>query len=114
MVRVVGMRGESKIKRVFTMDEVIDEVLKRVLDEHHLANVRSKEEVYVVSSRELRELIREIARVDVKINRNVLKPFEDGLRKRRYKIIMKKRNNRYVKYYIARDDNRTLKTMLYG
>jgi hypothetical protein len=43
--------------------------------------------------------------VDVKINRNVLKPFEDGLKKRRYKIIMKKRNNRYVKYYIARDDN---------
>jgi hypothetical protein len=30
------------------MDEVIDEILKRVLDEHHLANVRSKEEVYVV------------------------------------------------------------------
>jgi hypothetical protein len=98
-------RGERKIRRVLTMDEVIDEILKRVLDEHHLANVRSKEEVYVISSRELGELIREIARVDVKINRNVLKPFEDGLKKRRYRIIMKKRNNRYVKYYIARDDS---------
>jgi hypothetical protein len=98
-------RGERKIRGVLTMDEVIDEILKRVLDEHHLANVRSKEEVYVVSSRELGELIREIARVDVKINRNVLKPFEDGLKKRRYRIIMKKRNNRYVKYYIARDNS---------
>jgi len=98
-------RGERKIRGVLTMDEVIDEILKRVLDKHHLANVRSKEEIYIVSSRELVELIREIARVDVKINRNVLKPFEDGLRKRRYRIIMKKRNNRYVKYYIARDDS---------
>ncbi len=98
-------KGESKIKRVFTMDEVIDEVLKRVLDKRHLANVRSKEEVYVVSSKELRELIREIARVDVKFNYNVEKYFEDGLRKRRYRIIMKKRNNRYVKYYIAREDD---------
>jgi hypothetical protein len=98
-------RGERKIRRVLTMDEVIDEILRRVLDEHHLANVRSKEEVYVVSSRELRELIKKIARVDVKINHNVLKPFEDGLKKRRYRIIGKKRNNRYVKYYIARDDS---------
>ncbi len=98
-------KGESKIKRVFTMDEIIDEVLKKVLDKRHLANVRSKEEVYVVSSRELRELIREIARVDVKFNYNVEKYFEDGLRKRRYRIIGKKRNNRYVKYYIARDDS---------
>jgi len=50
-------RGERKIRRVLTMDEVIDEILRRVLDKHHLANVKSKEEVYVVSSRELRELI---------------------------------------------------------
>jgi hypothetical protein len=96
--------GKHGLKRIFTMDKVIDEVLKRVLDKRHLANIRSKEEVYVVSSRELGELIREIARVDVKINYNVEKYFEDGLRKRRYRIIMKKRNNRYVKYYIARDD----------
>ena len=98
-------RSKHKIKRILTMDEVIDEILRRVLDKHHLANVRSKEEVYVVSSRELRELIKKIARVDVKINHNVLKPFEDGLKKRRYRIIGKKRNNRYVKYYIARDDS---------
>jgi|OSPMetMinimDraft_2_1075162.scaffolds.fasta_scaffold09896_1 hypothetical protein len=32
MVRVAGMRDKSKIKMVFTMDEVIDKVLKRVLD----------------------------------------------------------------------------------
>ena len=96
-------RSKHKIKRVLTMDEVIDEILRRVLDKHHLANVRSKEKVYIVSSRELRELIKKITRVDIKINHNVQKYFEEGLRKRNYRIIMKRKNNRYVKYYIAKD-----------
>jgi hypothetical protein len=95
--------GKHKLKRVFTMDEVVDEILNRVLDKHHLLNVRSKNEIYVVTSRELRELIKEIAGVEVRPSYHVQRYFDEGLRKRGYRIVMKRRNNKFVKFIIAKD-----------
>jgi len=95
--------GKHKLKRVFTMDEVVDEILNRVLDKHHLLNVRSKKEVYVVTSRELRELIKEIAGVEVRPSYHVQRYLNEELKKRGYRIIMKRRNNKFVKFIIAKD-----------
>ncbi len=95
--------GKHKLKRVFTMDEVVDEILNRVLDKHHLLNVRSKKEVYVVTSRELRELIKEITGVEVRPSYHVQRYLEDELRKRGYRIVLKRRNNKFVKFIIAKD-----------
>jgi hypothetical protein len=95
--------GKHKLKRVFTMDEVVDEILKRVLDKHHLLNVRSKKEVYAVTSRELRELIKEIAGVEVRPSYHVQRYLDEGLRKRGYRIVLKRRNNKFIKFIIAKD-----------
>ncbi len=95
--------GKHKPKRAFTMDEVVGEILNRVLNKHHLLNVRSKEEVYVVTSRELRELIKEITGVEVRLNYIIQRYLEDELRKRGYTIVMKRRNNKFVKFIIAKD-----------
>jgi len=95
--------GKHKLKRVFTMDEVVDEILKRVLDKHHLLNVKSKKEVYVVTTRELRELIKEIAGIELRPSYHVQRYLDEGLRKRGYRIIMKRRNNKFVKFIIAKD-----------
>ncbi|MCG2865768.1 MAG: hypothetical protein L7H04_07835 [Vulcanisaeta sp.] len=95
--------GKHKLKRAFTMDEVVDEILNRVLNKYHLLNVRSKEEVYVVTSRELRELIKEITGVEVRLNYIIQRYLEDGLRKRGYRIVLKRRNNKFVKFIIAKD-----------
>ena len=95
--------GKHKLKRVFTMDEVVDEILKRVLNKHHLLNVRSKKEVYVVTSRELRELIKEIAGVEVRPSYHVQRYLNEELKKRGYRIVLKRRNNKFVKFIIAKD-----------
>lgn len=95
--------GKHKLKRVFTMDEVVDEILNRVLDKHHLLNVRSKKEVYVVTTRELRELIKEIAGVEVRPSYHVQRYLNEELRKRGYRIVLKRRNNKFVKFIIAKD-----------
>jgi len=95
--------GKHKLKRVFTMDEVVDEILKRVLDKHHLLNVKSKKEVYAVTSRELRELIKEIAGVELRPSYHVQRYLDEGLRKRGYRIVLKRRNNKFVKLIIAKD-----------
>jgi len=95
--------GKHKLKRVFTMDEVVDEILNRVLDKHHLLNVRSKKEVYAVTSRELRELIKEITGVEVRPSYHVQRYLNEELKKRGYRIIMKRRNNKFVKFIIAKD-----------
>jgi hypothetical protein len=95
--------GKHKLKRVFTMDEVVDEILNRVLDKHHLLNVRSKKEVYVVTSRELRELIKEITGVEVRPSYHVQRYLNEELRKRGYRIVLKRRNNKFVKFIIAKD-----------
>ena len=96
-------KGKLKPKRILTMDEVVDKILNRVLNKRHLLNVRSKEEVYVITSRELRELIKEITGVEVQLNCHIQKYFDKELRKRGYKIIMKRRNNKFVKLFIAKD-----------
>ncbi len=85
------------------MDEVVDEILKRVLNKHHLLNVRSKKEVYAVTSRELRELIKEITGVEVRPSYHVQRYLDEGLRKRGYRIVLKRRNNKFVKFIIAKD-----------
>ena len=95
--------GKHKLKRVFTMDEVVDEILNRVLDKHHLLNVKSKKEVYVVTSRELRGLIKEIAGVEVRPSYHVQRYLNEELRKRGYRIVLKRRNNKFVKFIIAKD-----------
>ena len=95
--------GKHKLKRVFTMDEIVDEILKRILDKHHLLNVRSKKEVYVVTTRELRELIKEIAGVEVQLNHIIQRYLDEELRKRGYRIVLKRRNNKFVKLIIAKD-----------
>jgi hypothetical protein len=95
--------GKHKLKGVFTMDEVVDEILKRVLNKHHLLNVRSKKEVYAVTSRELRELIKEITGVEVRPSYHVQRYLDEGLRKRGYRIVLKRRNNKFVKFIIAKD-----------
>jgi len=95
--------GKHKLKRVFTMDEVVDEILNRVLDKHHLLNVRSKKEVYAVTSRELRELIKEITGVELRPSYHVQRYLNEELKKRGYRIIMKRRNNKFVKFIIAKD-----------
>jgi len=95
--------GKHKLKRVFTMDEVVDEILKRVLDKHHLLNVRSKKEVYAVTSRELRELIKEITGIELRPSYHVQRYLNEELKKRGYRIIMKRRNNKFVKFIIAKD-----------
>ena len=95
--------GKHKLKRVFTMDEVVDEILKRVLNKHHLLNVRSKKEVYVVTSRELRELIKEITGVEVRPSYHVQRYLNEELKKRGYRIVLKRRNNKFVKFIIAKD-----------
>jgi len=95
--------GKHKLKRVFTMDEVVDEILKRVLDKHHLLNVKSKKEVYAVTSRELRELIKEITGIELRPSYHVQRYLNEELKKRGYRIIMKRRNNKFVKFIIAKD-----------
>jgi len=95
--------GKHKLKRVFTMDEVVDEILNRVLDKHHLLNVRSKKEVYAVTSRELRELIKEITGIELRPSYHVQRYLNEELKKRGYRIIMKRRNNKFVKFIIAKD-----------
>ena len=95
--------GKHKLKRVFTMDEVVDEILKRVLDKHHLLNVKSKKEVYVVTTRELRELIKEITGIELRPSYHVQRYLNEELKKRGYRIIMKRRNNKFVKLIIAKD-----------
>jgi hypothetical protein len=95
--------GKHKLKRVFTMDEVVDEILKRVLDKHHLLNVKSKKEVYVVTTRELRELIKEITGVEVRPSYHVQRYLNEELKKRGYRIVLKRRNNKFVKFIIAKD-----------
>ena len=99
------MIGEGKLKpkRILAMNEVVDEILNRVLNRHHLLNVRSKKEVYVVTSRELRELIKEVTGVEVQLNYIMQRRLEDELRKRGYRIVMKRRNNKFVKFIIAKD-----------
>jgi len=95
--------GKHKLKRVFTMDEVVDEILSRVLNRRHLLNIRSKKEIYVVTSRELRELIKEVTGVEIHLNHYVEKYLNRELKKRGYKIVMKRRNNKFVKLLIAKD-----------
>jgi len=85
------------------MDEVVDEILKRVLDKHHLLNVKSKKEVYVVTTRELRELIKEITGIELRPSYHVQRYLNEELKKRGYRIIMKRRNNKFVKLIIAKD-----------
>jgi len=90
-------------RRAFTIDEVINEILNRILDRHHLLNVRSKKEIYVVTSRELRRLIKEITGVEVRPNYIIQRYLDEELRKRGYRIVMKRRNNKFVKFIIAKD-----------
>jgi len=68
-----------------------------------LLNVRSKKEVYVVTTRELRELIKEIAGVEVRPSYHVQRYLDEELRKRGYRIVLKRRNNKFVKLIIAKD-----------
>jgi len=103
MHKLMIRAGKHKLKRVFTMDEVVDEILKRVLDKHHLLNVKSKKEVYAVTSRELRELIKEITGIELRPSYHVQRYLNEELKKRGYRIIMKRRNNKFVKFIIAKD-----------
>jgi hypothetical protein len=56
-----------------------------------------------VTSRELRELIKEVTGVEVQLNYIMQRRLEDELRKRGYRIVMKRRNNKFVKLFIAKD-----------